>query len=283
MSLYVNLQNEAEAASGNSVPVAGDTVLQFQESTFSSGQATGKMTGNNRPGTSDANFTTPLAGGANSGPEGGHPAARGSMFSINYYRPYFDVDTVDVLGRIKDSFIPISGDFVEKNAANPDLYGPFWICTTLIFVTAALGNFATFLSFKPTAAEPKWHYDINKVSYGSAIFYGYIGVIPLLLFFVMKYYRAAIGLVQLWCLYGYSLAVFIPITFLCVIPIELARWGVVAAACLLSTLFLALNIRGHILHTTENWYLVVLAVVALHLALGLVLKLYFFTYFSFSL
>ena len=71
--------------------------------------------------------------------------------------------------------------------------------------------------------------------------------------------------------------------FLCVIPVEMARWGVVAAACLLSTLFLALNIRGHILHTTENWYLIVLAVVALHLALGLVLKLYFFTYFSFSL
>jgi hypothetical protein len=91
-------------------------------------------------------------------------------------------------------------------------YGPFWICTTLIFVTAALGNFATFLSFKPTPAEPKWHYDINKVSYGSAIFYGYIAVIPLLLFFVMRYFGAAIGLIQLWCLYGYSLAVFIPIT-----------------------------------------------------------------------
>ena len=79
-------------------------------------------------------------------------------------------------------------------------------------MTAALGNFATFLSFKPTVAEPKWHYDINKVSYGSAIFYGYIAIVPLLLFFVMRYYRAAIGLVQLWCLYGYSLAVFIPIT-----------------------------------------------------------------------
>jgi hypothetical protein len=71
--------------------------------------------------------------------------------------------------------------------------------------------------------------------------------------------------------------------FLCVIPVEVARWGVVAAACLLSTLFLALNIRGHILHTTERWFLIVLGVVALHLALGLVLKLYFFTYFSFSM
>ena len=70
---------------------------------------------------STANFTTPLSGGPSSTPDLGQPAPRGSMFAINYYRPYFDVDTADVLNRIKDSFIPISGNFVEKNAANPDL------------------------------------------------------------------------------------------------------------------------------------------------------------------
>lgn len=42
-------------------------------------------------------------------------------FTIAAYRPYFDVDTSDVLERIKDSLFPFRGSFSEKNANNPDL------------------------------------------------------------------------------------------------------------------------------------------------------------------
>ena len=85
-------------------------------------------------------------------------------------------------------------------------YGPFWICSTLVFVTAALGNFAAYLSTNSAS----WHYDVNKVSWAAFMFYGYVGVIPLGLYFLLKYLGVVSGLVQLWCLYGYSLFVFIP-------------------------------------------------------------------------
>jgi succinate-acetate transporter protein len=48
-------------------------------------------------------------------------------------------------------------------------YGPFWIATTLVFVTAVTGNYASYVSYhhKHAAAESgeaqAWYYDIDKV------------------------------------------------------------------------------------------------------------------------
>lgn len=42
-------------------------------------------------------------------------------FTIAAYKPYFDVDTSDVLERIIDSLFPFRGSFNEKTATNPDL------------------------------------------------------------------------------------------------------------------------------------------------------------------
>lgn len=87
-------------------------------------------------------------------------------------------------------------------------YGPFWICTTLIFVAAAIGTFVTYLAQKLHHKE--WEYDINLVTWSAGLFYGYATVVPLGLYVILKYFSAPAGLVQLFCLYGYSLFVFIP-------------------------------------------------------------------------
>ena len=42
-------------------------------------------------------------------------------FSIAAYKPYFDVDTSDVLDRIKQTLFPFTGAFNEKTDGNPDL------------------------------------------------------------------------------------------------------------------------------------------------------------------
>ena len=43
------------------------------------------------------------------------------------------------------SFIPIKGNFLETINGNPDLYGPFWIYTTLIFAISASANISQYL------------------------------------------------------------------------------------------------------------------------------------------
>jgi protein YIPF1/2 len=43
------------------------------------------------------------------------------MFTVEAYKTYFDVDTSDVLERIRESLFPFKGSFQEKTAENPDL------------------------------------------------------------------------------------------------------------------------------------------------------------------
>jgi hypothetical protein len=64
-----------------------------------------------------------------------------------------------------------------------------------------------------------------------------------------------------------------------VVPWEIVRWVVVGVASFVSAIFVGGNIRAQIKTSSERWLAIVLGTVALHLALGLVLKLYFFTYF----
>lgn len=89
-------------------------------------------------------------------------------------------------------------------------YGPFWICSTLVFLTAALGNFAAYLSYETSAAGESWHYDVTLIPWAALMFYGYAGVIPVFLFFLLRYMGVVSNLIHLWCLYGYSLFAFIP-------------------------------------------------------------------------
>jgi hypothetical protein len=275
---YTSLGSEATVT--GSVPVAA-APLQFQESnlqTFPPNDTRGKLTGSFQPPRdADDTFSKPAPGpsGDAAQPSSGFLG----FFSVHAYRPYFNVDTSDVVERIIDSVFPFRGDFVEKTSHNPDMYGPFWICSTLVFLTAALGNLAAYLAHKTSDGDGAWHYDINTVSWSAGLFYGYVGIIPLALYFLLKYLGVTSGLVQLWCLYGYSLFVFIPASFFSAVPVEIVRWGAVGTAGLMSAIFLAVNLRSHIKTASERWFLIVVGSALVQLGLALVVKLYFFTFF----
>jgi hypothetical protein len=64
-------------------------------------------------------FSQPGQGSHGGGPDA--PQGWQGYFSVVAYRPYFNVDTVDVLERIKDSLFPYQSDFVEKTSHNPDM------------------------------------------------------------------------------------------------------------------------------------------------------------------
>ncbi|OEL27695.1 Protein YIPF1-like protein [Dichanthelium oligosanthes] len=217
-------------------------------------------------------------GGGRGGGAGSDDAAQGGWFrllSVAAYKPYFDVDTSDVVERIWESVFPFRGTFTEKTSENPDLYGPFWTCTTLIFVAASIATFVTYLSHKWHKKE--WSYDINLVTWSAGLFYGYVTFVPLLLYAILKYFSAPAGLVQLWCLYGYSLFIFIPASLLSIVPIEIFRWVIAGAAGFMSATFVAVNLRAHIVNSGERWFLIVAGIFLLQLGLAVLLKLYFFT------
>lgn len=268
---HQNVSGSVPAASG-----PDHVELRFPENnlqTFPPNQTQGKITGTFQPPTdADDSFSKPGPGG---GQDENQPSGWQRYFGVAPYQPYFDVDTTDVLERIRDSLIPYRGTFSERTVHNPDLYGPFWICTTLILVAAALGNFVGYIAHK--RHHKHWNYDINQVTWSAGLFYGYVSVIPLAVYFLLKYFSVPSGLVNLWCLYGYSLFVFIPASCLSVIPLEIFRWVVVGAAGLMSATFLAVNFRSHIKTASERWFLIVSGIFLLQLGLAVILKLYFFT------
>ncbi|KAH7657239.1 Yip1 domain-containing protein [Dioscorea alata] len=265
-----NLSGSVPAASGP------DHVVNFADSnlqTFPPSETQGKISAVFRPPTdADDTFSKPAPGSSNQPQQ---PTGWMHAFTVGAYRPYFDVDTSDVLERIRDSLFPFKGSFTEKTSDNPDLYGPFWICTTLIFVAAAIGTFVTYLAHK--LQNKDWDYDINLVTWSAGLFYGYVTLVPLGLYVILKYFSAPSGLVQLWCLYGYSLFVFIPASCLSVVPIEIFRWVIAGVAGFMSACFVALNLRTHIKSAGERWFLIVAGIFLLQLGLAVILKLYFFT------
>ncbi|KAG5064336.1 hypothetical protein JHK85_005519 [Glycine max] len=131
------------------------------------------------------------------------------IFSMSSYSEYFNVDTDVVVIRLISSLNPVAADFFSKIDANPDLYGLIWISTTLVFVLASLGNLATFLMQKHADNSTSWSFDVSYVNVAACSIYGYAIVVPLAYYFFLQYMGSNASLIRFWCLWGYSLTIFI--------------------------------------------------------------------------
>jgi hypothetical protein len=114
--------------------------------------------------------------------------------------------------------------FTAAFQARPDLYGPFWITTTLIFLIGMSSNLASWLAFVKTTEKPVWQYDFTLVTLSTTLIYGYALVLPVAVWFLFKYWQIPIALLSLLCLYGYSMTVLVPTALLCIIPVSALAW-----------------------------------------------------------
>lgn len=290
---------------GAAAATAGSNLLSFQESSFSHQQVSGKIGQQHQPqsrlsgapaGSSPVRpATVPAAtgggrnGGAAVGTGGSGSVApaddlqqRFSRFNIKYYRCYFNVDTKDVGMRMLDSLLcAVRPNFLEKHGESPDLYGPFWISTTIVFLIAVVSNYIGWQNSggEGEAATAAWKYDTDKVTISAALFYGYVGVVGFGIWAVLRWFSGTVTLANIWCIYGYGLSIFLPISILCAIPSVLVRWVLVGASTLVSGLFILLNLRTPVFETAGAKAVpLYICMALLHLGLGLSLKLYFFRY-----
>ena len=88
-------------------------------------------------------------------------------------------------------------------------YGLIWISTTLVFVLAALGNCATYLMQKHTNTGTSWSFNVSYMNIAAGSVYGYAAVVPLAFYFLLQYMGSNPSLVRFWCMWGYSLFIFI--------------------------------------------------------------------------
>lgn len=196
------------------------------------------------------------------------------VFSISSYTQYFDVDTDVVIDRIRSSLYPIHGDFFRKIENNPDLYGIIWISTSLVFVIAALGNCATYLIHKRGDSSTLWSFDVSYLNVAACAVYGYALLAPAAFYFLLQYIGLSASLVSFWCMWGYSLFIFIPSSFLLVIPVGFLRWVIMIITGSASASFVALNIKSY--NEKCDNMLLLLSSFILQIALAFFIKVRFF-------
>lgn len=217
-----------------------------------------------------------------------------SLVSPAFYAQCFDVDATDVTARVAAALWPFRPPvpFLSLIASKPDLYGPVWLAATLVFVIGAGSNLASWLSFSggsvgASAAVSLWHYDFKALTTALVFVFGYSFGAPAAVWAAMAYLMPrglGLGLVTLTCVYGYSVAPFIPAAvrsgggggggvlhcvrensefwharlpppplsqLLCVIPSGVLHWVVVLCATIISAAF-----------TLQSTYRAVLAAIA---------------------
>lgn len=165
-----------------------------------------------------------------------------SWFNIDAYSPYFDVRTKTVLERCWKTMYP-KEDYVEVVlAGQPDLYGPFWLPTTLVFILF----FASSLSGAITAYlnSQIYDYDINKLSLAVGLIYVYALALPALIWAGMRYWGGveARTIPEVINLYGYGLTIFVPVALLSIPPIPILRGLSALVAFAVSLTFLVRNL-----------------------------------------
>lgn len=200
------------------------------------------------------------------------------FWTFEYYQTFFDVDTYQVGKRIIGSMVPIfrKNFLVSYIRPNPDLYGPFWICATLIFTTAITGNLASYLS---NLGDHQWVYDFHKVTLAAVAIFAYASVVPTVLWGVLLWRKSNAGysFLEIVCVYGYSLFIYIPISVLWVVPIEWLRWLLVMLGMCLSGTVLLSTFWPAVEDDDKKIAALILAIIFLfHGLLAVGFKVYFF-------
>lgn len=210
-----------------------------------------------------------------------------NFWTIEYYQKFFNVYTTDVLKRLHRSMIPYGDNYLLSHIRpNPDLYGPFWICVTLVFTIAISGNLANYLQMA-NSGKYHWRYDFHVVSHAATCIFLYAWLLPLILWGALKWTSSSRdteeeltetyitpGLLELLCLYGYSLFIYIPVAVLWTVPINWLQWSLVIVGTICSGGVLLRSLLPVIAGKHRIVYVAV--ILGMHILLAVGFMLYFF-------
>lgn len=232
------------------------------------------------------------------------PGKGKSFFSKAYYQSYFNVSTKLFLKRCLKAIIPVGkvlyppptqiGSDGESDVPHPDLYGPFWITTTLIFLMAVVANFVDYLKNFSGDNKVEWYYDFEKVTLAATMFYLSVLLWPTIVYFILRSLNAGRPLSNIISLYGYSFTIYIPVSILCAIPVPYFSIIWISIAFVISTFFLCRNLYSYFLSAPvpssdnvdavkqhkKTGLLLMAGVAAIHAGIAVISYFYFFKYTS---
>jgi len=248
--------------------------LEFHNSNFSEGApALGTGAGRNKSSTSPS-LPLPATANTSSSQQGG----KRFLWTLSFYAQFFDVDTSSVLHRCWAALYP-RANFLDVLEGNPDLYGPFWIATTVVLILFLGGTISDYLA---RSGKGSFAYDFGLLSGAAGLIYGYTSVIPVVLYLALRYFGSeSANLLECWALYGYSNLIWIPVALISWSPNSILNWVFVGVGFGLSVAFLLRNLYPVLSATDRQTSKVLLIlVVAMHFGLAIAIKTLFFAYGS---
>ncbi|CCX05144.1 hypothetical protein FPQ18DRAFT_334970 [Pyronema domesticum] len=244
--------------------------LEFHQSNYNADQASGKIPSNQNRGFFNS--------GSGSGTARSEPTGKRYLWSLDFYAQFFDVDTNEVMKRCWAALWP-KAMFLDVLEDRPDLYGPFWITTTVVlilFLTSTLSHYFARMKDEP------YSYDFGLLSGAAGLMYGYTAFIPVALWGVLKWYGSeSAKLLECLCLYGYANLIWVPVAIASASPITILNWVFVGIGFGVSALFLLRNLYPVVSATdAKTAKILLIVVVVLHAALALTVKILFFQHGS---
>lgn len=82
------------------------------------------------------------------------------LWTLSFYSQFFDVDTSSVLQRCWAALYP-RANFLDVLEGNPDLYGPFWIATTVVLILFLGGTISLYWH---SGAGERFAYDFRLLT-----------------------------------------------------------------------------------------------------------------------
>ncbi|CAM9714182.1 unnamed protein product [Ascophyllum nodosum] len=167
------------------------------------------------------------------------------LLSVEFYRPYFNVNTSEVKSHLVQAAWPLSRTppFLDSSNADgnhgqeagsdgrryPDLYGPVWVSATLVFVLAVVNT------ARRGVKQDGTEFDLVSTSMYSVLAYVGLGSVGLWAFF--RYCSLPLTAAEALSVYGYSLTPFLVGTPLAVFSWPL-RLGALATSSALAMIFI---------------------------------------------
>ncbi|TLS29982.1 hypothetical protein PpBr36_02868 [Pyricularia pennisetigena] len=244
--------------------------LEFHNSTFSETTPGARKPGA-AGGTGSSGLPLPATASTASG--------KRYLWTVSYYAQFFDVDTSAVLSRCWAALYP-RANFLDVLEGNPDLYGPFWIATTVVFILFIGGTISQYLATRGTTES--FVYDFTLLSGAAGLIYGYTLFLPIVLFLALRYFGSeSANLLECWALYGYANLIWIPVALISWSQIDILNFVFVAVGFGYSVAFLLRNLYP-VLSATDRQTskILLIVVVALHFALAVTIKILFFAHRS---
>ncbi|EGW32460.1 uncharacterized protein SPAPADRAFT_55906 [Spathaspora passalidarum NRRL Y-27907] len=232
------------------------------------------------------------------------------MFQINFYRPYFDLDSDMFFYKIQRALNPFATSFgepnEEENSNQPaELYGFFWITGTLIFLMFVSSTGSNLLAqwLYGDASKKKYEYSFDLLTKSISLFYGYNIIAPGLLYLITTFFYKfpyGLSLSKVISIYGYTNVLWFPITIVNVLIVvlinnqnhhlmlNLFEWiivvisGIVTGLSNLAKLTPIIKKNSLIIHEGDSsganrlYYTIVGALAVAHLLFTVLVKISFF-------